>query len=442
MHVHHGPARTAIAWLLLTLTVGGYIALQRMSLSPMEADHDRTMQHMLLKLNARYLIGVQQFLPIGEVMPVGQLLGPAMDDGALALRTVPVIAEVAGARRALRAIEQLTPRFDDDDVQRDLRILRDAYTRGSAALSDAERAHLRELEWFGELALTHDLASSDPHRRAALAPARRTAAAYMVFGIGALLAGIAGLVLFVLATVQLCTHRLRLRYRESVPASAAVPPTFVETLTVFLLLLLLLGVAAGVIDALTGVDVRSLWLWAAAAALLWPVMWGMPWRAVAPAIGWHRGAGALREVGAGIVGYLAGLPVLLVGLILTVIFALLNQHTPYHPGAFDMFEGGTWSVISMVILACIWAPVLEELVFRGFFHSYLRQRLAAPYAGIIGGLIFAAIHPQGWMAIPVLAALGFNFAMIREWRGSIIAPITAHALHNSAAVGFVIFAIL
>ena len=352
MHVHHGRARTATAWLLLALTVAGYIMLQRMALTPRVTDDGATMQRMLLRFNARYLIGVQQFIPIGEAMPIGQLLGPAMDDGALALRTVPVIAEVAGTKRALRAIEQLTPRFDDDEaVQRDLRILRDAYTRGAATLTDEQRAHLRDLAWYGELALTHDLAPSDPRRRAALAPAKRTAVAYFAFGGGALLAGIAGLVLLILATVQLFTRKLELRYRQWVAADTALPPTFVEAMVVFLLLLLVLGVAVGAIEALTGLDLRSVWLWGAAAALLWPVMWGMPWRFVARAVGWGRGAGVMREIGAGIVGYLAGLPIFIAGTIVTLLIAMFSNLTPYHPGPFDMFEGGAWTAVCSGILA-------------------------------------------------------------------------------------------
>jgi membrane protease YdiL (CAAX protease family) len=38
------------------------------------------------------------------------------------------------------------------------------------------------------------------------------------------------------------------------------------------------------------------------------------------------------------------------------------------------------------------------------------------------------------MAVPALMALGFIFAMLREWRGSLIAPITAHALNNGMVV--------
>ena len=46
------------------------------------------------------------------------------------------------------------------------------------------------------------------------------------------------------------------------------------------------------------------------------------------------------------------------------------------------------------------------------------------------GVIFAAVHPQGWTAIPALGAIGFVLALIREWRGGLLASMAAHALNN------------
>jgi membrane protease YdiL (CAAX protease family) len=49
-------------------------------------------------------------------------------------------------------------------------------------------------------------------------------------------------------------------------------------------------------------------------------------------------------------------------------------------------------------------------------------------------VIFAAIHPQGWVAIPVLGGIAMMLAGLREWRGSLIASMTAHAINNGVAV--------
>jgi membrane protease YdiL (CAAX protease family) len=50
-------------------------------------------------------------------------------------------------------------------------------------------------------------------------------------------------------------------------------------------------------------------------------------------------------------------------------------------------------------------------------------------------LIFAALHPQGFLAIPALASIGMGFSLLREWRDSLIAPMVAHAINNGILVG-------
>jgi len=40
------------------------------------------------------------------------------------------------------------------------------------------------------------------------------------------------------------------------------------------------------------------------------------------------------------------------------------------------------------------------------------------------------VHPQGWIAVPALSAIAMVLAALREWRGSLIAPMAAHALSN------------
>ena len=52
-------------------------------------------------------------------------------------------------------------------------------------------------------------------------------------------------------------------------------------------------------------------------------------------------------------------------------------------------------------------------------------------ASLINGLIFAAIHPQGIMGIPILTSLAIGFSLMREWRDSLFGAITMHAINNS-----------
>jgi membrane protease YdiL (CAAX protease family) len=69
-------------------------------------------------------------------------------------------------------------------------------------------------------------------------------------------------------------------------------------------------------------------------------------------------------------------------------------------------------------------------MFRGILFHHLRTRWSWPASAGLVALIFAAIHPQGWAAIPILGAIAIVLAALREWRGSIIAPVAAHAFNN------------
>jgi hypothetical protein len=88
------------------------------------------------------------------------------------------------------------------------------------------------------------------------------------------------------------------------------------------------------------------------------------------------------------------------------------------------------------LLATVWAPLTEELVFRGALYRWFRGRLVWPLSAFLVGLLFAFMHSYGPLMVSPLVALGFMFSFMREWRGSIIACMTAHFIHN-----FSVFAI-
>jgi len=105
-----------------------------------------------------------------------------------------------------------------------------------------------------------------------------------------------------------------------------------------------------------------------------------------------------------------------------------------HPIVGAILQGGILTKLLCLLLASGFAPFIEETLFRGALHRYLRGRLGFMVAALIGGLIFASLHPQGWIAIPALTGMGVGFALIREWRDSLIAPMVAHAINNGMIV--------
>ena len=97
-------------------------------------------------------------------------------------------------------------------------------------------------------------------------------------------------------------------------------------------------------------------------------------------------------------------------------------------------------MVQLFLLASVVAPLVEETMFRGALYHYLRGSWRWAASAGTAALLFAAVHPQGWTTIPAIGAIGFNLATIREWRGSLAASITAHAMNNAIVCAFLVLA--
>jgi membrane protease YdiL (CAAX protease family) len=153
-------------------------------------------------------------------------------------------------------------------------------------------------------------------------------------------------------------------------------------------------------------------------------------------IGWHRGRGVAREVLAGIGGYLAMLPVLVaVAIIAMIINNLLgNQSTPTRDNpVLSRATGGFVELLLLGTLVAIWAPLVEESLFRGVVFRFFRRRWGVLAGAGGSALLFAGLHSYVLQGLVIVGTLGFWFALVREWRGSLIPSMTAHCLHNSVA---------
>ncbi|MFH1023001.1 MAG: CPBP family intramembrane glutamic endopeptidase [Planctomycetota bacterium] len=92
---------------------------------------------------------------------------------------------------------------------------------------------------------------------------------------------------------------------------------------------------------------------------------------------------------------------------------------------------GHWGM--MVFTAVVAAPLAEEFIFRGVLYSAIRERWGFVAALATTSVLFGVIHGE-LVVIPPLACFGMFLALGREWTGSIIPGIFAHALHNALAL--------
>jgi membrane protease YdiL (CAAX protease family) len=315
-------------------------------------------------------------------------------------------------------------------------------------LTEEEQAALRhDLDWFGELALA-PAGGSDPAARArVLAPARRVALTLTALLSLGMLASLVGGGLLLLAVVLLRHGKLGGGLEPS-QGGSAVGAIYAETFALYFLLYMALALAARWLSAWVG---GSLWLQGAAillslVALGWPVLRGVSWQQVRRDVGLGTGRGVLREAAAGVLGYLAALP--FVGVALLVVMVLLSvqkrlglEGGPSHPAVEEALHGGPRVWWELLVLGCLVAPLVEETMFRGFLYRHLRETSrgwgaarSVVFSALASGFLFAVIHPQGWLGVPVLMTLGAAFAVLREWRGSFVPNLCAHALNNGMAL--------
>ncbi len=133
----------------------------------------------------------------------------------------------------------------------------------------------------------------------------------------------------------------------------------------------------------------------------------------------------------GIITLLTALPiVVLVSLGWTSLLHLLGVPSE----AQDMiatFKNTHSSLIltGMFFVACILAPINEEMLFRRGIYHFFRQRFGRSIALVVSASLFGALHWNIAGFLP-LATLGVVLALAYERTGDIRVPIIAHGLFN------------
>ncbi len=135
----------------------------------------------------------------------------------------------------------------------------------------------------------------------------------------------------------------------------------------------------------------------------------------------------LKEILYGFMGFIVIFPLSIMVLIFTMMFTNRSGFdSDPHPIIY-YFEDHFWLIFFMAV---VFAPVVEEMVFRNWIYGYLRYYFSVFASAFISGLMFAYLHPQGFVAFPYLTFLGMNLAILREFRPGIYAPVITHAFVN------------
>jgi membrane protease YdiL (CAAX protease family) len=97
-----------------------------------------------------------------------------------------------------------------------------------------------------------------------------------------------------------------------------------------------------------------------------------------------------------------------------------------------ILELDTRELVAAGVVAVLVAPLIEELLFRGFLQAFLAQHVGER-AGLVGSsLVFASLH--GRAGLPILLLLSLCLGWLQQRTRCLWVPVSLHALHNGLSL--------
>jgi len=301
-------------------------------------------------------------------------------------------------------------------------------------LSAADRdALVSDHGFFGQLILTRGKADTDPEREPLIRGGNVIVAAFAIYGTVISLALLGGIVAAIILIVRTANGKTVRRFQPPAPGGSV----YVETAAAFCVGFLVLQLALSLIPhaATLGTSTRVLCQLPLALTVFWPLLRGVSFATLCRQIGWHRGKRLGAEIGLGVVSLLAAIPFVACAFVMMSWLILRKTEAggaqPTSP-VFDLVSrSSSLDLVMLFVLATLWAPFVEESIFRGALFRHLRGRCGVVVSTFVSTLAFGFMHGYDIaMILPVLT-LGLAFALTREWRGSIVASMVAHFIFNA-----------
>ncbi len=393
----------------------------------------------------------------GHAILVNEFAGTQQALEQLSKIDAAVLAKTGSIDRADATVE--FPSEPQKELGRVLDHLFGQYASGNfdtTAIADKDRKLLTEkLGWIGELALTPAQSPDKVKRGKLVSDGWRSLIIVTIAGICGILAILGAFVAIAILAAIFLTRQTKGRFKNSDHGFV-----YVETFAVWLVLFVGLQIGIGFVADLfdggpSGMVLTPVVFFGSLVALIWPLHRGISYSTLKSDIGWNF-RNPFVEAFVGGFSYLALIVPMLFGISITVLLSvgvsLLDSTGEFesvapagHPIAEEMATGGLTASIFIILTACVAAPIVEETMFRGVLYRYLRDLssrrakwLSVAVSALASGLIFAMIHPQGLIGVPLLTTLAIGFALVREWRDSLIGPIVMHAINNSIVTGFLL----
>ncbi len=104
-----------------------------------------------------------------------------------------------------------------------------------------------------------------------------------------------------------------------------------------------------------------------------------------------------------------------------------------------LLDAPTWVSVGVALFVAGWAPVVEELVFRGWLQPRLREPFGPRLAILAQAAVFAAMHLDRLWAIPPLFVIGAVAGWLRQRSESVAPGVVLHFCNNAASLAITVW---
>ncbi|MDQ3159182.1 MAG: CPBP family intramembrane metalloprotease [bacterium] len=148
----------------------------------------------------------------------------------------------------------------------------------------------------------------------------------------------------------------------------------------------------------------------------------------------------IEDIGWGVLGYIGFVIIFLIVSFIMTLIPFIDTDQVQEITKMDSSSVG--AMIALFLGLVIAAPLVEELMFRGFLYTGLRTKWRFLPALIVTSLYFGIVHIElspdaNWAAVIATTILSVVLVTLREKTGSLTAPIIVHGLNNFVAFIFV-----
>jgi membrane protease YdiL (CAAX protease family) len=132
---------------------------------------------------------------------------------------------------------------------------------------------------------------------------------------------------------------------------------------------------------------------------------------------------------------------ILIGIAASLLSFLTDIYFPLGDCPMDKymptFKSSTFSIVLFTLMMTIYAPIFEEIYYRGFLFTIFRKHKGTIYSIIMVSLWFGIVHGSqyGWniMAILSIIILASSLTIIRHIKDSLYPAILIHFVFNTFA---------